>query len=129
MTPDEHIIGLGKPLGNLHSSARYDMSQNSGKEGVGCHKHAVSGVPGRSPRFKQNRQREANSEAAKKGEERCEEEKTSICTVQCKKNAETQDSLINRLCLAALTPLRSASISTPIGAVSRKRLPNCSRGC
>jgi hypothetical protein len=33
---------------------------------MGSHKHAVSGVAGRSPRFKQNRQREANSEAADK---------------------------------------------------------------
>jgi hypothetical protein len=33
---------------------------------MGSHKHAVSGVAGRSPRFKQNRQREANSEGADK---------------------------------------------------------------
>src|ERR1700737_2372386 len=50
MAPDEHIIGLGKPLGNLHSSARCDMSKHSGKGGMGSHRHAVSGVAGRSPR-------------------------------------------------------------------------------
>jgi hypothetical protein len=42
------------------------MSTHSGKAGMGSHKHAASGVAGRSPRFKQNRQRDANTAATEK---------------------------------------------------------------
>jgi hypothetical protein len=42
------------------------MSTHSGKAGMGSHKHAVSGIAGRSPRFKHNQQREENSAAREK---------------------------------------------------------------
>jgi hypothetical protein len=56
---DKTLQAASPPLRRL-------MSTHSGKSGMGSHKHAVSGTAGRSPRFKQNRQREANSAAAER---------------------------------------------------------------